>query len=73
MLTVLIVIFVVITVWLLVGGFSQNSSPPSPPPYDNCAVCRRIEAWWAGLDFWGKLAGAAWYGLQKLGCTIKGC
>jgi hypothetical protein len=70
---IVIVILVVVTAWLIAGGLSQNSSPPAPPPFDNCAVCRRIDAWWASLDVWGRIAGAAWYALQKLGCAIKGC
>lgn len=70
---VVVVIVVVVSAWLLIGGISQNNSPPSPPPYDNCAGCRRVDAWWASLDGWGRLAGAAWYALQKLGCAIMGC
>jgi hypothetical protein len=71
---VVVVLVVVVTAWLIVGGVSQNNSPPSPPPFDDgCAVCRRIWGWWDSLDFWGKLAGAAWYALQSIGCAIKGC
>lgn len=70
---VIVVIVVVVTAWLIVGGVSQNNSPPATEPFDNCAVCRRIWAWWDALDVWGKIAGAAWYALQSLGCAIKGC
>ena len=70
---IVIAVIVVVTAWLIAGGISQNNSPPSPPPFDDCAVCHRIWAWWDSLDFWGKLAGAAWYALQSIGCAIKGC
>ena len=70
---VIVVIVVVVVVWLAAGGISQTSSPPAPPPYDNCAGCRRVDAWWKGLDAWGKAVGMAWYLLQRAGCIAKGC
>jgi hypothetical protein len=68
-----IAIIAAISAWIIIGGVSQNNSPPTELPFDDCAGCRRLWAWWDSLDFWGKLAGAAWYGLQSLGCAIKGC
>lgn len=67
------VTLVVLSIWLIVGGVSQNTAPPAEPGPDNCGVCRRIWGWWDSLDFWGRVAGAAWYALQSLGCAIKGC
>ena len=67
-------IIIVVVVWIVVGGISQNNnSPPAEPPFDNCAVCRKVWAWWDALDFWGRVAGAAWYTLQSIGCAINGC
>lgn len=68
-----VIVIVVITIWVMIGGFWHTSSPPTPAPQDNCASCRTLDAWWNSLDFWGKLAGAPWYGIQKIGCAIKGC
>ena len=68
-----LIVVVVVSVWLGAGGVSQNSSPPAPPPADNCAACRRLDAWWNSLNGWGKFLGSAWYLLQKTGCAIKGC
>ena len=70
---VIIVIVVVIVIWLIAGGISQNSSPPAEPPYDKCAGCRKVDTWWGGLDWFGKITGSAWYALQKAGCAIMGC
>jgi len=70
---VIAIVVVVVAVLLIIGGVMAGNSAPSTPPYDNCSSCRRLDAWWAGLDVWGKIAGAVWYGLQKLGCLIKGC
>ena len=70
---VVAVVVVVGAVLLIIGGIMAGNSAPATPPYDNCSACRRLDAWWATLDVIGKIFGAAWYGVQKLACIIKGC
>jgi hypothetical protein len=72
------IIGAVIIGWAIVGGVSYHSSGASSAPASgasrpDCTFCVQLDAWWSSLGFWGRLAGAAWYAAQKLGCAIKGC
>jgi hypothetical protein len=69
---------IVVFVWLIVGGFfyhaSGGASAPTPTGIrPDCVACARLDRWWNSLDWIGKLAGAVWYGAQKLVCVLKGC
>jgi hypothetical protein len=62
--------------WAGAGGVDYHSgasSQPSGQEPDKCEFCRRVDAWWARLGWWGKVKGGAWYAAQKAGCALKGC
>lgn len=72
---VLIIIAIVVFAWLLVGALSISFSGIAAPKTERveCDVCGKLDLWWNGLSVFGKIIGAAWYGINKLACVIKGC
>jgi hypothetical protein len=83
---VLLIVIAVVVVWLVVGAIMNNAYPtgsnvdphpttpdPTPTVREECVVCQKLESWWGSLDWLGKSAGAAWYAINHLACTIKGC
>ncbi len=73
---IILIVVVVVFIWLGVGAIS-NSLAPTPTldsnPRVECVVCDKLDAWWASLDVFGKIAGASWYAINKLACNVKGC
>lgn len=75
---VALVVVGVIILWGILGGIIFHTSGASSAPVTTgvrpgCEDCARLDAWFASLDFFGKIAAAAWFALQKLGCAIRGC
>jgi hypothetical protein len=71
----LVVIFVVIVVWGLIGVVIRVSARPVPasPTRAGCDDCAQADAVWNSLDGFGKFGIAVWYGLVKAACAIRGC
>jgi hypothetical protein len=71
---VAVVIIVVVAVVLLVAGAIDNSATASSGgPADNCYVCRKLESWWASIEWYRKIYSWLWYLINHLACLAKGC
>lgn len=70
---VAIVIIAVVVVLLVAGAIDNSASAPVAAPPDNCYVCRKLESWWTGLEWYRKLYSWLWYLINHLACLAKGC
>jgi hypothetical protein len=73
---VVVVIFVVVA-WLVAGAIAYSvvsrRVATAAMSTDPCASCRRLDAWWASLGWFGKLLAWWWYLVQKTICRMRGC
>lgn len=65
---VVVAVVIVVAFWAMLGYLYSRGEQIEDPKDSHCEQCRQLDIWWHSLTIWGKILGAAHYGISKLFC-----
>ena len=65
---VVVAVVIVVAFWAMLGYLYSRGEQIEAPTDSHCEQCRQLDIWWNSLTIWGKILGAAHYGISKLFC-----